>query len=67
MNDDPYTVTVTIDVIGLLLAGFVILCILVFGWTLSLLLVSLGLATQAVPVFLGFSIAIGMWVLFETL
>ena len=64
-NDDPYTVTVTIDVLGMLLAGLMLAVLVGFGWFIALVLVSLGLSQQAVPVFLGFSVAIGLWVLWE--
>jgi hypothetical protein len=65
MKGEPGVVTVRIDVIGLLLAGAVLFAMIGLGWFIALVLVSLGLATEAVPVFLGFSVAIILWVIVE--
>jgi len=60
-----YTFTVTIDVIGFLLAAYMMFLFVAFGWSVATLLVSLGIATQAVPYFLGASVLIGLFVIYD--
>jgi hypothetical protein len=57
--------TIEIDLIGLMIAGLILALFVAFGFSIAKFLVSIGVANEVVPVFLGMSVMIGLFVLWD--
>jgi len=57
--------TIEIDLIGLMIAGLILAAFVAFGGAIAMFLVAIGVATEVAPVFLGMSVMLGLFILWD--